>query len=110
MTEEMIDAGIIDLGGSGELLLEIEYQNTRDEFKECVFRLPKSCLNYDIASGGILQIAGRTVLQLTITDVSTFNIYLPDKCLDLIEVRLPGAAGGDNITERFNWGKSLFDG
>ena len=101
MTQDMIDAGIIDLGGSGELQIEIEYKNTKNEFKECIFRIPQICLLHDIPSAGILHMNDHTILQLTVTDVTTFNIYLPDRCQKLIEVRLLDAVGGDDITEMF---------
>ena len=104
--QELLDAGITDLGGEGDLLLEIEYNNDKGEFKEAVYHLPESCNKQDIVDAGLLHVNNEgneqvTFLTLNFNQHDTFTIPLPDKCRDLVEVRLPEAVGGDNITALF---------
>ncbi len=100
--QALSEAGITDLGGTGDLLLEIEYNNDAGEFKEAVFRLPESCNKQDIVTATICHLETHSVIVLNFNQHSPFNIYLPDRCEDLVEVRLPEAAGGDVITKLFN--------
>ena len=99
--QELLDAGIIDLGGTGDLLLEIEYNNGQDEFKEAVYRLPETCNEQDIIRAVICHLKTHSIVILEFNQHETFNIQLPDRCMELVEVRLPEAIGGDNITELF---------
>jgi len=94
-------AGIVDLGGEGSLLLEIEYNNTKMEFKEAVFHLPATCNEQDIINANMLHVKNVTILTLEFNQHDTFTIPLPDKCHELVEIRLPEAVGGDNITHLF---------
>lgn len=103
---ELLNAGIIDLGGEGDLLLEIEYNNDKGEFKEAVYHLPESCNNQDIKDAGLLHVSIKnnervTILTLNFNQHDTFTIPLPDRCRELVEVRLPEAVGGDDITALF---------
>jgi len=100
--QKLLDAGIIDLGGEGSLLLEMEYNNDKEEFKEAVFRLPESCNEQDITNASIVHLETHSMIALHFNQHETFNITLPDRCSKLIEVRLPEAVGGDNITELFS--------
>lgn len=99
---ELLKAGIIDLGGIGGLLLEIEYNNEQGEFKEAVYRLPKSCNEQDIVTATICHLKTHSVVVVQFNQHDAFNISLPDRCAELIEVRLPEAIGGDNITKLFD--------
>ncbi len=99
--QKLLDAGIIDLGGAGDLLLEIEYNNDRDEFRECVYRLPESCNKQDIVTATLCHLGKHSVITVQFNQHDAFNISLPDRCASLVEVRLPEAAGGDNITDLF---------
>lgn len=99
--QKLLDAGVIDLGGVGSLLLEIEYNN-EGVFKEAVFRLPESCNEQDIINADVLHLETHSVISLHFNQHKAFNITLPDRCTELVEVRLPEAVGGDNITELFN--------
>lgn len=106
--QELLDAGIVDLGGTGDLLLEIEYNNDKGEFKEAVYHLPKSCNKQDIVDAGMFHFPAVseddkrvTVLTLNFNQHDPFVITLPDRCSELVEVRLPEAVGGDNITALF---------
>ena len=99
-------AGIVDLGGEGSLLLEIEYNNTNEEFKEAVFHLPATCNEQDIINANMLHVKNGsnedvTILTLEFNQHDIFTIPLPDKCHELVEIRLPEAVGGDNITHLF---------
>ena len=98
--QELLDAGIIDLGGDGELLLEIEYISN-GEFKEATYRLPESCNKQDVVTATIGHFEEHSVIVIQFNQHPTFNISLPDHCTELVEVRLPEAVGGDNITDMF---------
>lgn len=100
--QELLDAGIIDLGGEGDLLLEIEYNNTKNEFKEAIYHLPESCNKQDITGASWLNVGDISVFTLEFNRHDTVLISLPDKCKGLIEMRLPEAVGGDNITHLFH--------
>lgn len=100
--QELLNAGIIDLGGVGTLLLEIEYTNNKGEFKEAIYRLPKSCNKQDIVTATIYHLKTHSVIILHFNQHNAFNITLPDRCSKLIEIRLPEAVGGDNITTLFS--------
>ncbi len=94
-------AGIIDLGGTGHLFLEIEYNNEKSEFKEAFFRLPDECHEHDIVSAQLTHIADHGVLSIEFSQIGAFDIKLPDRCSKLIAVRLPEAIGGEDITSEF---------
>jgi hypothetical protein len=98
--QTLIEAGIQDLGGEGDLLLEIEY-NSDGQFKEAFYRLPEECNHRDIEQANILHCDKHTTLGLTFSQMQAFTIHLTDRCDELVEVRLPGAAGGANITHIF---------
>lgn len=116
--KNLTDAGIIDLGGVGTLLLEIEYNNDKGEFQEAVFRLPKPCNKQDIVNayvfqmGGLHLYSGKEVFSVILLhfqpkpedqvseEYDAFTIYLPDICVELVEVRLLGA-DEENITDMF---------
>ena len=98
--QELLDAGIIDLGGTGDLLLEIEYISN-GEFKEAVYHLPLSCNKQDIVTATICHLETHSVIAIQFNQHAAFNICLPDRCSKLIEIRLPEAVGGDNITDLF---------
>lgn len=98
--QNMINAGIVDLGGSGTLLLEIEY-NSDEQFKEAIYRLPESCNEQDIVTAAICHLETHSVIVLHFNQHDAFHIPLPDVCSELVEVRLPEAVGGDNITGLF---------
>lgn len=97
--QKLLDAGIIDLGGNGDLLLEIEYNNDQNEFKEAVYRLPESCNEHDIVTADIVHLEMHSVMSICFNQHDPFSIPLPDRCSELVEVRLP--VGGDNITALF---------
>ena len=99
--QELLNAGIIDLGGTGSLLLEIEYNNDKREFKEAVYRLPETCNDQDIVTATICHLQTHSVVVLHFNQHDAFNIPLPDRCSELVEVRLPEAVGGENITALF---------
>lgn len=99
--EKLLDAGIIDLGGIGSLFLEIEYNNDKGRFKEAVFRLPESCNKQDIIKANICHLKAHSWIILQFNQHDALQIPLPDRCSELVEVRLPEAAGGDNITDLF---------
>ncbi len=100
--QELLDAGIIDLGGTEDLLLEIEYNNAQNEFKEAVYRLPESCNKQDIVTANVVHLETHSVVSLCFNQHDPISITLPDRCSELIEVRLPEAVGGDNITALFS--------
>lgn len=99
--QELLDAGIIDLGGTGERFLEIEYVNSLRESKEAFYRIPDSCLLQDIISGNIVHLHKHSTLVIRFNQHEPFYIQLPDVCEQLVEVRLPDAVGGDTITDQF---------
>ena len=99
--QELLKAGIIDLGGTGTLLLEIEYNNDQGEFKEAVYRLPTTCTQQDIETATICNLETHSVIVLHFIQHDAFNICLPDRCSELVEVRLPETIGGENITNLF---------
>lgn len=98
--QDLLKAGIIDLGGTGTLLLEIEYNNDQSEFKEAVYRLPTNCNQQDIVTATIYHLKTHSVVVLHFNQHDAFHIHLPDRCSELVEVRLPD--GGENITNLFN--------
>ena len=100
--QELLNAGIIDLGGTGDLLLEVEYNNKKGEFKEAIYRLPESCNEQDIISARIVHVEAHSLLSIHFNQHDPFVITFPDRCSELVEVRLPEAVGGDNITALFN--------
>lgn len=100
--QELLDAGVTDLGGIGSLLLEIEYNNHQGEFKEAIYHLPKSCNKQDLMTTTICHLKTHTVIVMQFNRHDVFNISLPGYCSELVEVRLPEAMGGDNITALFS--------
>ena len=106
--QEILDTGVIDFGGGGKLLLEIEYNNDKGEFKEAIYSLPETCNQQDIVEARLYHLKGKdcnceyTVMVLHFNKHDAFNIYFPDRCRELVEVRLPEAIGGDNITSLFD--------
>jgi len=99
--QELLKAGIIDLGGNGSLFLEIEYNNSKKEFKEAIYRLPNSCNNQDIITANIFHLKTHSTIVINFNQNEPFTIILPDRCSELVEVRLPEAIGGENITALF---------
>jgi len=95
--QTLIDAGILDLGGNGDIVLEIEYKNNEGKFREAFYRLPTGYDNVDTA----LMIHDLTHTDIVLVFPEQVKIALPDRCEELIAVRLPGAIGGDDITMRF---------
>lgn len=100
--QELFDEGVADLGGVGSLLLEIEYTTAQEEFKEAVYRLPTTCNDQDIVQANMIHADGKSVLVIQFNQHDPFTIYLQDRCKELVEVRLPEAVGGDNITPLFH--------
>lgn len=96
--KDLIEAGITDLGGTGELALEIEYNNGQGEYKEAFFRLPQSCDTHDLIRSIMSHNITTSTLVLEFSQHPQFNINFPDRCEELVAVRLPGAIGGDDIT------------
>lgn len=99
--QSLIEAGIDDLGGTGELLLEIEY-NSPQGFKEAFYRLPVECNQQDIVRATLLHLATHTTLTLEFNSISPFVIDLKERCKNLVEVRLENTIGGrPKITHLF---------
>jgi hypothetical protein len=92
--DALIEAGILDLGGVGKAALEIEY-NSGDKFREAFYRLPTICQGRKVSAA----LLSHDTLSIRFADLPAFHIPLPDTCDGLIEVRLPVAFGGENITE-----------
>jgi len=102
MMQALVEAGIVDLGGTGDLLLEIEYNSKAGQFKEAFYRLPEECDDRDIVQAMVLHTEKHTTIVVEFSGIDPFHIPLQDLCSELIEVRVPGAAGGSNITHIFN--------
>ncbi len=69
--QALIDAGIIDLGGNGSVILEIEFINGNDEYKEAFYRLPQEVLG--------VKITGREITQAFVRH-SPSNCSFPSNC------------------------------
>ena len=98
-TQVLTNAGILDLGGEGELILEIEFTDQHGEHKEAFYRLPDIINEQDIVNALILHPDGQdSTLMLEFNQLPTFRIDLHARCMELLEVRLPEAVGGEDIT------------
>lgn len=102
-TQILIEAGILDLGGTGNLILEVEYLDERGKHKETIYRLPNSVNEQDIISATVLHSTdANSIMFLEFNQHPVFQIELVGHCKKLVEVRLPEAVGGNNITHLFS--------
>lgn len=96
--KELLNAGIVDLGGVGDYLLEIEYIDVNDKHIEGFYRC--SLDDPDILRGKVLHTVGYSAGYQTLSFEQTYlrEIWLPN-CKRILEVRMPPAMGGEDITK-----------
>ncbi len=92
--KELTEAGVLDLGGEGSYIIEIEYRNEKGEFKEAFYRITE---DYDVEEALMVHTDTHTILSLAFPE-ETHNIVLPDRCEELIAVR---SVEGNDITLKF---------